>query len=1146
MLPEASVTVERKWDIDSVWFGVTDLAAIQDPGGFRLALPPPYGRNLTSNQVIQPHGLDLAHTRHIQLGTFTTGSVRFSVLLFFPKSLTTGRGKKALAVPTNTLSLERQRDLYDNIIIPAAYEVLPDYARQEIPGSFDLAHAKARSFEEKPGAGRWVAEDESRAFRLSYHLPKESLARFWASVVRRAGIFSIRTRRGEDFHYFESPRLLFQSHDLKNTFTRPSLRESIDLLGQIVLSGLDPAQLDIRSCWLDIGTRDWVSNTQLQHREPWTLLWKSQCHQQLHRCLVDITPEDAPLDTAFYQTCLLRDTGNYYATAKPSRNANAGHPDVHTPGIIRAKAYNCQKELFGVMYSDYQLFGSGSLPLLALESDMVSELSASSQGHHRASTTNYHHHRNHLREAWEANKRHLYAIAKASMAANYGVRKEVTFRLDAILALWGRGALDPDSNPHAGPLSWTVPLRPEAIEPTGGIRSQPHCPFWVVPTRAMNAFVSTQAARLVIPLDYLFQEADAKPTSVSKSGPGPTTGTLDPPSSAAIRIQRILSLYTAQLFCRLLIHSVGSEKEQSFDNWIWLQRWIVRPRLRRPGAQQTTRKERLGLGLREPLDRDGMFWIPYGHMDWQRGHLSLEVLVDLYMPRSPLQARLAHQPNLQTLASSRVTIEYRLQVWLDEARRMFADGQISEGQDLVRRAAELATEEIARSYHQHLLAKIAWYWDKARDSLGRKVIGRLESLQSAQEACLLDRGTVVTAQTIWEIYRDAWAQYTNAIVRQGLPQQAVDSIVDTEEHLPEGLPCWMSTRRHKPPKNSWCDFVYDLLFHRTTPPTWKNNQFLQFYGAYKSFFHSLGEHAEAFDDFFGSQIGRYILVTFNSDSSKEVGTRRGEHTWQHGKPAFFGIQFWAPYFSPPRTHQPTLAQIFPSGEYPRGLDDSTVARVPGVRAMQQLDEALQPEWVEVVILTNKTRSAREEEAMKVRCIAALEYMAYISGPRWVQRKDRFFMRPWAFDSFDGRYYGEADYFYLPIPETHNPNGKDKTIVSQPTIILPTQANFNRLACAIRSISCLPDSTQHRRKVLQQQFSVAANELGLIDTLSAKWNSLEDVPGMEMSGLLRQFLQQTEPPEREIEEPSEESIAVDEITEEQEEDEDGQEEQDEVE
>lgn len=1142
-LPEAAVTITRKWDIDSIWLGAKDLGAIQDPSGFHLSFLPPHSCNLSSDQVVQPHGLDLAHTRHIKLGSFTAGSVRFSVLLFFPEtSSSPGRCTK---VTNNSLSLERQRDLYEEIILPAAYETLPAHTRQEIPSSYDLLYAKSRSFQEKPGSGAWSADDMHRAFHLTYHVPTTALPQLWAAIVQRANQFRVRTKRGADIPYFQQPRLLFQSHDLKNMFARPSVHESMCLFRDTILGNLDPTRLDIHSCWLDIGSREWVERRPEQgpgvgrtSTDAWTLLWKSQCHEQLHRELNSTLPDgSAVVEASPYQRVLLRDAGDYQARIRPSRTANAGQPDTRALGIIRAKAYSCQKELFGVLYSSYELFQSGHLPLLAFDDSMLQDLASASQGHHRASSNQPR--RELLLGAWEANKRHLRAISTTRLLADYGARKEVTFRLDVILAMWSVGELAHDRNPHLGSLTRSVSLR----SGEGGAAGHPHCAFWVVPTRDINALIVTQAARLLLPLDYIFQEAVATPPASDNSSSPTTSASSTVSSTVTSQVRQILAFYTAQLFCRLLTWSLGSNTERPYDHWIWLRRWTVRPRPK--GLRTTrTRKERLGLGLREPLEADGMFWIPHGHMDWQRGHLSLEVLVDLYIPRTPLQARLAHQPNLQTITSSRVSVEYQLQSWLDKARRLFAGGRVEEGQDLVRRAAELATEEIARAYYQHLLAKMAWYWDKARDSLGRQVIGKLERLQAAQDACFLDQSIVVSAQTVWEIYRDAWAQYTEAVIRQGRAQDIDDTITAIEERLPEEVPCWMSTRRHTPSKNSWCDFVYDMLFHRQSPPTWKNNQFLRLYTTYKAFWCSLGPEAETFDDFFSSQIGRYILVTFNSDTSKEVGTRHGKHTWQHGKPTFFGIQYWAPYFSPPRAQQPTLTQIFPSGEYPTGIDNFTIAKIPSVHSMQRLDVELRDGWVDVVILASKSRSAEEDEDIKVQCAGVLEYMAYVSGPRRVKPQGGFFMRPWVFDGFDGRYYGEGDYLHVPIPKSHIPDDQSREVGSQPTIILPTQANMNRLAHAIRSMSYLPDSVQSRRRVLQRQFDAVADNIGLISTLSAKSNSLEDLPGTETSGLLRQFLQQTTPPEREIEEVHEGSTAVGEVGQQEEDEEEEEDEQEE--
>jgi len=158
----------------------------------------------------------------------------------------------------NSLSLARLRDLYDSIILPAVYETVPDHVRQEIPASYDLVYAKSRAYQEKPGSGRWSAEDESRCFRLSYGIPADVLPRFWAAIVDKADQYRVQTRRGEGVAYFQNPRLLFQAHDLKNAFAQPSLDESLTGFRDTILAGLDPNLLDMHSCWLDVGIRDHV------------------------------------------------------------------------------------------------------------------------------------------------------------------------------------------------------------------------------------------------------------------------------------------------------------------------------------------------------------------------------------------------------------------------------------------------------------------------------------------------------------------------------------------------------------------------------------------------------------------------------------------------------------------------------------------------------------------------------------------------------------------------------------------------------------------------------------------------------------------------------------------------------------------------
>jgi hypothetical protein len=188
--------------------------------------------------VIRPHGLQLARTRHILLGTFNVRCVRFSAFLFFPHAapiLSTSTIK-------NALSLERQKDLYDRIIIPAACETISGPALQEMPQTYEIAYAKSRSFQEKPGNNRWRAEDESRSLHLQYAIPTQDLMPFWQSVLKNANSFQVLNQSGEPVPYFKNPRLLFQSHGLKNTFSRETLQETLSLFQETVLQSLDPAR----------------------------------------------------------------------------------------------------------------------------------------------------------------------------------------------------------------------------------------------------------------------------------------------------------------------------------------------------------------------------------------------------------------------------------------------------------------------------------------------------------------------------------------------------------------------------------------------------------------------------------------------------------------------------------------------------------------------------------------------------------------------------------------------------------------------------------------------------------------------------------------------------------------------------------------
>ncbi|KAH7464116.1 hypothetical protein FOMA001_g17989 [Fusarium oxysporum f. sp. matthiolae] len=1063
LLPEnePELVLCRQWDIDSIWLGATGLQAIRPPNNFRLSFLPSLALNLSCDQVLQPHGLDLAKTRHIKFGTFNTHSVHFSVFLFFPCA-----APDSTSATRNALSLERQKDLYDHIIIPAACEAISDPCRQEIPRTYDIAYAKSRSFQEKPGNNRWRADDVNRAVHLQYTIPAEDLPLFWTLVVSKADEFQLTTKSGETVPYFKGPRLLFQSHDLKNTFGKETLNASLDDFESAVLQALDPVHLDIHSCWIDIGARDYVASDpphSTARRGPFTVLWKSQCHSHLHEQISRIAPESRS-DAVKFQKFLLRDIGDYQVKAKRTRATNPGHPHERRPGVIRAKAYSCHKELFSVMFSDYEIFGSSFLPLLALSEGMLSDLSANNRGRRQASNTTQIR-RGALLKAWEANKRHLRATSNTTALANYDIRKEMTFRLDVILRMWHRGYFEPNRSPHVGNRSFKV----LDASTDGG-----HDPFWVVSTRDMNDFVFTQTARFILPLDHLFQKASLRTT-------------IPPPAL-------ILAFYTAQLFCRLLTYALASKERFSYDNWIWLPQWTVQTR-RKPNTRLLL--ERRGLGLGMAIEDSGMLWIPPSSLDWYGGHIALEVLVQLYIPRNPFQRGLVSQMSIQRFTVSKVAIEVCLRQLLQHARSEFEHGRRHTAEELVERVLRLAIEEVARAYHQHMLSKLKLKWEDMRKEFGQRVLPCLERLEQSEEESARQTGCFVTAQTIWEIYDEAWTTYVRT---------RANSEVDDK---PENVPLWMGTRKYLPPDDSWSNSVFNRLFKRPKTSFWYGLYFLELYHRVKRLWGMIEDHAGLFDEPFGRIIGYYIMVTFNSDGTKDVAVDRRPGI-EHQRPTFFRIQFWAPYFSPPECTAPKSRAPTDCYRHQNPCTPLTaISKSIDAMDFQRHSASLMQLWTRLISHNDQLCQARLKERNRI-CKELIDCLMALVGPKWSNEDNWVHAEPW-------RFYGSSmgdgqrgDPFRLPISaiSTRTPISPN-----QPTILLPSRHNVMALINAIETVPGLDQTILQQAIWIREMLHNDGQQYDIRSHFEARQREMDDV--VQPNSILRQFLARTEPPQREI-------------------------------
>lgn len=886
--------VERAWDVDSIWLGATGLQAIRpDNDSFRLSFCPPYMRSIAGDQIIQPHGVDLGHTRHAYLGSFSAGGVPMDVFLFFPNTNDghpvkprRARQKRGVASPY-TLSLERQKDLIEGAILPAARSSLAELYRQEMPPTFGIANAKSKSFQERPSTNQWHSEDQSRAVHLRYTIRGERLGDFWREFRAKCNELRIPTAgRAAEFAYFQDPKLLFQVHDTKNIFAQPTLARSLDLFVDRVLRSLNPHFLDFRSCWLDIGFRDmpgpYANNEEGQggQERPVTLLWKKSCLEHFHSQLAEAS-SDMQLEPEYFRAFHLRDAATYASKVRgvsgrvPSPS-DPGNPNCFKLGVVHAKSYNCDKERFSVLSSDYRPFSAPTLAAMALNDAMVKDLFAAGHDHSRAVSGVPL--RKRLEVAWEANKRHLRAVAEHDSPTNgYAVRREITFRLDVILTMHSRGEFlagdnsDSGASPFTG-LAQACSVAMETLHPGNG-EGDRHYPFWVLDTKDVNSFVSTLSCRFVKPLDYIFN-----------IGRRSNNNTGD---SATHNARTLVYFYTAQFFLRLLLSSLNSEREWYSDKWIWEREWTSR----RTRDGQKVRYTRRGFGLKQSIKDKGLLWLGANQMDWMHYHLSIAALLHVYIPRNPQHPMWAAQSTIRGFAYTNVTAAYLIEDLLIKAThvRQHDQASIHLARSNEKKAVQIAAQEVARDYGKHLLHKLRAYWAKAYGSNARVRQlypgGGIRTLASALKDLQKPVGRMVTPQVLLDIYDEAWYM-----------RSAGEGFEDPPE-VPVGIPVWMCKRR--PKEQNWTRVVWQTLFDPGKEVTWGRNTFRILYQRFRELYEGC-RHVDAtpFDDEFMANIGRYIIVMFNPDKSKEVNTSHGRNFEHNHLPTFFKIQFWGPIINP--------------------------------------------------------------------------------------------------------------------------------------------------------------------------------------------------------------------------------------------------------
>ncbi|KAJ6439231.1 Histone-fold protein [Purpureocillium lavendulum] len=285
--------------------------------------------------------------------------------------------------------------------------------------------------------------------------------------------------------------------------------------------------------------------------------------------------------------------------------------------------------------------------------------------------------------------------------------------------------------------------------------------------------------------------------------------------------------------------------------------------------------------------------------------------------------------------------------------------------------------------------------------------------------------------------------------------------------------------------DEWSEFVFSRIFHWDKPPKWERRWFLQVYRGFKDQWSVISTPAGQFDNRLKQIIGRYIMVTFNSDIGGEV-------------------QYRAPYFSPPQdSYNIRLDDACAGRQMPHGLSGDAAPRVLTADKFQYLERRVRKDWLQV--MGSAIKEAPEEKRNRAYR-QALCHMGLLAGPSWARGERMEHVVPWC--------RGKDDFFRHPLPSTH-PCVQDRPddLLSKPTIVLPSRHNVMKLIARVHSFRGRSPELERRLHWTMRLLNNGGKQYEMLTHLEAK-KKATDVTRQSPS-LLRQFLSQSEPPQEPI-------------------------------
>jgi len=489
------------------------------------------------------------------------------------------------------LSDGEQEIWIDRIVLPALKHSCSPDVYQHHPHSFADADFKAKVKQECFTTGTGQPMD------IRYEIPESCLDAFWIEVQRLSHEYP-----GDEYlpaDAFHDLFLVVSGHGLK-LFTK---RDTFDQARDDYLSHLDicfnfnAEQIPTDDCWLDLGLEDTPFSAG-DPAEGVTLLRKLHCLDSWAEKFACPEHDAQLIKIHRYHWALTRDSGSAKVELRQTNSLRT------MGGIAYNKAYNVNKELFATPLKGYDPFQNSQFEALGYSQDLLERwYSINSAKGTRPDARK----RQQLLTAYKATKQRLSSALQRSKNENYGVRQEYRITVELFRDLENVEQCAAERLPTQTAVGSQADG--EVTSDDGG----KHRPYWILPTKEVNAFAAAELNRWLLCLEVLLGR-------VSAGHDG---------RAAASQEEQLINGVMVSAMVRVLRMSTGTDP--SPHSSMWLGEWWSRKRqgLREPGNDEIEgdiesdgdgnyqRKiKRFGLDLRKCVRENGMAWFPVEPIHW--------------------------------------------------------------------------------------------------------------------------------------------------------------------------------------------------------------------------------------------------------------------------------------------------------------------------------------------------------------------------------------------------------------------------------------------------------------------------------------------------------------------------------------------------